>query len=117
MRSNCPATQDKVDTGVAGIEGYAGLHPGFMDLLQNPVQVDTGFLMNRHILDAGIGQAVDIRFGIGHHQMGIEGKFRNRAQSLDDGHAEGEIGYKMAVHQIEMDTVGPLLFDVFNFFS
>lgn len=46
------------------IEGHAGLHPGFMDLLQNAVQVDAGFLMNGHILDTGIGQVIDIRSGL-----------------------------------------------------
>ena len=117
MRSNCPATQDKVDTGRRRIEGHAGLHPGFMDLLQNAVQVDAGFLMNGHILDTGIGQVIDIRFWIGYHQMSIKGKFRNRTQGLDDRYAEGEVGYKMAVHHIDMDTAGPLLFDVFKFFS
>ena len=38
-------------------------------------------------------------------------------QSLDDGDAKGQVRHEMAVHQVEMDTICPLPFDVLNVFS
>ena len=34
------------------VEGNAAFHAGFMNLLQDPVEMGAGFLMNRNILDA-----------------------------------------------------------------
>ena len=51
------------------------------------------------------------------HEMGIERQFRAAAQGFDDRYAEGQVRYEMAVHQVEMDAVGPLPFNVLDFFG
>ena len=76
-----------------------------------------GFLMDRDVLDAGSSQAVDVGFRMFYHEMGIEGQLGAAAQSLDDGDAKGQVRHEMAVHQVEMDTICPLPFDVLNVFS
>lgn len=99
------------------VEGDAAFHAGFVDLLQDPVEMGAGFLMNRDVLDASSGQAVDVGFRMFYHEMGIEGQLGAAAQSLDDGDAKGQVRHEMAVHQVEMDTICPLPFDILNVFS
>lgn len=55
------------------VEGDAAFHAGFVDLLQDPVEMGAGFLMDRDVLDAGSSQAVDVGFRMFYHEMGIEG--------------------------------------------
>jgi hypothetical protein len=88
-----------------------------VDLLQDPVEMGAGFLMDRDVLDTGSSQAVDVGFRMFYHEMGIEGQLGAATQSLDDGDAKGQVRHEMAVHQVEMDTICPLPFDVLNVFS
>lgn len=99
------------------VEGDAAFHAGFVDLLQDPVEMGAGFLMDRDVLDAGSSQTVDVGFRMFYHEMGIEGQLGAAAQGLDDRDAKGQVRHEMAVHQVEMDTICPLPFDVLNVFS
>jgi hypothetical protein len=103
--------------GSRRIQGDAAFHAGFVDLLQDPVEMGAGFLMDRDVLDTGVSQAIDIGFRMFDHEVGIKRQFCAAAQGFDDGDAEGQVGYEMAVHQVEMDTIGSLLFNILNFFS
>ena len=49
------------------------------------------------------------------HEMHIKKKLRMRTQRFDDGRAEGEIGYEMVIHHIQVDQVGSPSFDILYF--
>ncbi len=64
------------------------------------------FDMNGHAVGAGLGKGFEEDVGAGAHQMDVKGQAAQRAKGLDDGGAEGNVGHKMAVHDVEVKPVG-----------
>ena len=51
-----------------------------------------------------------------YHEMGIDGQLGAATQNLDRV-SKVRFGTKWPIHQVEMDTICPLPFDVLNVFS
>ena len=56
---------------------------------------------------AGLGERLQIGVARRDHQMDVEDLVGMRPQRLHDVGADGDIGHKVAVHDIDMDPVGP----------
>jgi len=52
------------------------------------------------------GQLRDQRVGIGHHEVSIQGHGGNPSQRRNHRWTEGQIRYKVTIHQIEVEEIG-----------
>ncbi len=93
----------RVSTGVAGLMTTAGLHFVMRDLLEGAVKVAADLLVDGHHVGAGFGEGFDEVVGIFHHHVAVEGEFCDRAEGLDHGRAEGDVGDEVAVHDVDVD--------------
>ena len=88
-----------------------------MDLLQTAVQMFRRFGMDHDLVRPGLGESLDIRFRMFHHQMAVKEQFRHLADLRDDRRAEGQIGHEIAIHDIDVYPVGPAGLDFTDFLS
>jgi len=86
-----------------GIEDDAGLHVVIGDVGEGAVEVGAGLVMDADPIRAGFGEGRDEVVGILDHQVAIEWKLRRFAQRFDDRWAEGDVGHKVAVHDVDVD--------------
>ena len=70
------------------------------------MDVGPGFDMHRNNVGAGFGKRLEIGIARCDHQMDIECLFGVRTDGANDVWADGNVGNKMAVHDIDMDPVG-----------
>jgi hypothetical protein len=61
--------------------------------------------MDRDDIGTGLGKGLQIGLGRGDHQMHIKGHFGVLAQRFDQAGAEGDIGHKMPIHDVEMQPI------------
>ena len=101
--------------GRSGIQGDPGLDALGMDLLQAAVQVFRCFGMNHDLVRPGLGEILDIRFGMFHHEMAVKEQFRHLADFRDDRRAEGQVRHEIAIHDVDVYPVGPAGFDFTDF--
>ena len=66
--------------------------------------------MNGQDIGSGIHEVAEITVGLGDHQMDV---YRsavprgNRLKGPDDHRAGGDVGHEMAVHDVDVEIVGP----------
>ena len=87
------------------IDRHSCLRAGLPDRGKRPVKMPADFGMNSNDLSPGITECPDIRVWRTDHQMGIETLGRTRTQIGDHRRAEGDIGHKITVHDIEMHPI------------
>ena len=80
-----------------------------LDLLHGPVQVNAPFLVNDERVRTGLGEGFEKLVGVVDHEMHFEGQPRDGPQPLDDDRAEGQVGNEVAVHYVDVNSVGPPL--------
>ena len=80
-----------------------------LDLLHGPVQVNAPFLVNDERVRTGLGEGFEKLVGVVDHQMHFEGQPRDGPQPLDDDRAEGQVGNEVAVHYVDVNSIGPPL--------
>ena len=91
--------------GRGGIQGHRGLGPGFLDLVDEAVQVHRGFHVNPQPIGPGRHKGLDVALGIADHQVDIQGQAGGPAQGPGDRRADGDIGDEMPVHDVHVDPV------------
>ena len=90
--------------GSGGIDDHTGFAAMGLNEVERAVQVDAGFLMDGNPVGTGFGEGGDELIGIFDHQMAIEGNAGKRlAERSDYGRADGDVGDKVAVHDVEME--------------
>jgi len=98
--------------GRCRVERHPGSHPGFAELLEEPVKVSGGLGVDDHHLATGIDERSPVPLRLVHHQVGFEGQ---PALGTDRGHhvrAVGDPGHKGPVHDVPLDAVSARCFEV-----
>ena len=93
----------RVSTGVAGLMTTPGRHAVLDDVLEGAVQVAADLLLDGDHVGAGLGEGGDEGVGILDHQVAVERELGDRADGLDHGRAEGDVGDEVAVHDVDVD--------------
>ena len=65
----------------------------------------------------GFGEGVEERIDRRDHQVNVERLLGVRPKRLHDTGADGEVGHEMAVHDVDVDPVGPGLIDRAHFLA
>jgi hypothetical protein len=65
--------------------------------------MNASFLMDRNPVGTGFDEFGDEKIGMLDHQVAIERNFEVRAETLHHRRTYGEIGDKVAVHDVEME--------------
>jgi hypothetical protein len=73
--------------------------------------VDAGFLVNGDLIGAGLNEERRVAIRVSDHEVDVESEAGGFTDRFDDGDSDGEIGYEMAVHDIEMEQRSPSAFD------
>jgi len=95
------------------VESNGGGTSGGPDVTKSTVEVracldvdnDDSWLAVRSLSHLGELGKHGVRAFLAHHELGLEGKAGITAAPLDSVRSEGQVGYKVAVHDIELDTV------------
>ena len=93
--------------GGAWIEGDAGLLAERADRLQRAVDMRARLDMHGDDVGAGLGEGFQIGVAWRDHQVHVEQLPAVWAQRLHDVGADRDVGHEMAVHDVDMDPVGP----------
>jgi hypothetical protein len=80
--------------------------PSPFDLLHHPVQVAAGLGMHHDNIGPGLGKLFHIPFRFFNHQVHIQRQAGYLAYRLHHQWADGDVWYKAAIHDINMDVVG-----------
>src|ERR1019366_4726500 len=67
------------------------------------MQVAADFLLNRDQVGTGLDEGGDEGIRVLDHQVAVDGQLGDRADGLDHGRSEGDVGNEVAVHDIDMD--------------
>ena len=83
----------------------SGLHSTGPDMTQRALEVIADLHVNRNPGHWSSDELVDEWVGFGHHQVCVEGDLRSPRDVANHEGAEGEVGYEVAVHDIEMQQI------------
>ena len=100
--------------GCGGVEGDTGLHACLVYLVDDTVEVGTGFVV--HIHHHGT-QGLDLRdklLGLHDHEVYVEGLLAQASYMLEHWEPKRDVGNKHAIHHIEMEPVGLTTIDHIN---
>ena len=100
--------------GGAGLEAYAG---GAAEVVDAFDQIDGilaghGFDVKGQILAAGLAEGGDVVDGIADHQVHIHHQATGAGEGFDDVGPHGEVGHKVAIHDVHVQKIGPRALDV-----
>ena len=90
---------------------WSGVPAGFPDYGNLPVQMARRLTVDGNPIGAGFEKPGNDGIRAIHHQMHIQWQPRFLFEGGNELGAEGQIGNEMTVHNIDMDQVGPGLFD------
>lgn len=91
--------------GRRGVQGNAGLFPQSVNLLDRPVEVGRGFLVDDDRVGARAREALDKIFRRLHHQVSLEEKAGDRPQGFESDRPERDVWDKAAVHDVNLDAI------------
>ena len=106
---------ERVD-GRRGIDDHTGLCPMILDVMKGAIQVDAGFLMHRDPVRAGLHEVRNELVRVLNHEVTIERQVGDFAEGTHDGRTDGDVGNKMAVHDVDMDDGSAAFGGAFNAF-
>src|SRR5438874_2366569 len=72
----------------------------------------SGFGMNGDHIGAGIDKCGNVPVRIGNHQVNVQWEPRYFPDGFQDYRANGDIGYEMTVHHIDMQQLSTCVFDL-----
>ena len=81
--------------------------PERLDVLQRAVQVVVAFPVNEQRIGAGLGKVVEERIGFEIIRCVSSGSRVTGPKGPDDRRAHREIGYKVSIHDVDVDPIGP----------
>jgi hypothetical protein len=90
--------------GRGGIKHYAGFASMRSDEVETAIEMDASLLMDGYPVGASFREFGNEEIGILDHEVTIERDFELAAKRANHGWAYGEIGDKVAVHDIEMEN-------------
>src|SRR5207249_6676063 len=90
-----------------GIDDHARAFAERFDALYRAMQVGVAFPVDEEGIGSGLGEGLEKRIWVRHHQMRLEGKTRHRPQRLHDGWPHRQVRYEVPVHNIHVDAIGP----------
>ena len=85
------------------IEHHRRLHAVVGDQLERAVQVAAGLVVDADPVGPGVGKRGDELVGILDHQVAIERQVGDLAQAFHHRRPDGDVGHKMAVHDVDVD--------------
>ena len=90
------------------VQHHPGNLPQVANLGKGAVQMDRrpGLAMDQQVIGAGLGEILEIMFGLDHHQVDIDRFCRRLAHRGDHHRADREVGNEPPIHHIDMDPVG-----------
>ena len=103
------------DIGCARVDGDAGFHASFVNLLDAAMQVVACFLMHGHVFGAVGGNLFDPLFGMDNHHVDVHGLANDGLKGGHHWEAEADVGDEGAVHHVEMKHVGFTLVEHLDF--
>src|SRR5215472_17719709 len=74
----------------------------------------TRFLMNQDLIRSRLYKCGGVSVRIRNHKMNIQLHLSGLAEGLDNWRAQGDIGDKMAVHDVHVDHLAPYGFELSN---
>ena len=102
--------------GCSRIDDDPSLHASCLDLLQGSVNMNGCFSMNGQNISPSLGKGFNVVFRIGHHEMAVKDQFAVGPHGSNHICPKGNIGYEMAIHDIDMDIFHTGFFQAFEFF-
>jgi hypothetical protein len=87
-----------------------------MDKLDGPVQVGAGLIMYSDYFRTMFSEPLDITVRVNDHKMYVERLLGVFLDLLQYREAKRKIGYKKAVHDVDMKKVGTAVIDHLNVF-
>jgi len=88
-----------------GVERHTCLSATGFDLLDDPVQVRAGLLMDGDHIRASLDERFDVLLRGGDHQMGLKRQAGTAPHGLDNHGSHGDVRHKMAIHDIDLDAL------------
>ena len=92
--------------GRVRIEGKACAHACGLYLAEDRVQMRASLQMDRENIGSCGCKGGYVALGPHNHEVDIEHLGGVGTECLNDGHAEGEVGHKLAIHHIYMHPIG-----------
>ena len=80
------------------------------------MDVDCRFSMYGQNISPSLGKGFNVVFRIGHHEMAVKNQLAVGPHGRHHIRPKGNIGYKMAIHDIDMDIFHTGFFQPFEFF-
>src|SRR5581483_2307693 len=95
----------------------ACLLTGSFDLLNDAVKMGADLLVNDDDIGSGMGKGFDVVLRVGNHQMGFKRKGGGAAYRFHNYWPHCDIGHKMAVHHVNLDTLSAAYFGLAYLFA
>lgn len=94
-----------------GVDGHSGLYAKFCNLVQQAVQMVSGFGVDANEVCAGLSKFSHVVFGVGNHQVAIQGEAGALLDAGGNARAKADVGDEMTVHDIQVNEACAAVFD------
>src|SRR5215471_4713007 len=61
--------------------------------------------MHDDTIGPGLREILDVLFRVGNHQVGFKGERSTAPSCFDDQRSHGDVGHKMAIHDVDLYTL------------
>ena len=99
------------------IKRQTGNCPKAADFPQQRTRIVDRFDVDRHQVGPRLAESLQVAARFGNHQVKIQRQAGRTANGLDHGKTETDVGHEMPIHDIQMQDLGPGLFQAANFLS
>lgn len=100
-----------VAEGSCGVDCYSGLYAQFCNLVQQTIQVVGGFGVDADEVSAGLSKFSHVVFGVGNHQVAIQGEVGALLDAGGNAWAKADVGNEMTVHDIQVNKTCAAIFN------
>ena len=106
--------QHEIDIGEHRLDGVdrcgrvecdAGALAGALDALERPVQMSARLGVDGDAIGTGIGEGLDVGIDRRDHQVNVEGAIAMGPERRNDTRADGQVGYEVPVHHVDVQPV------------
>ena len=99
------------------IEGNPRFLSERLHSLNRTMKMRSGFRMNGQDIGARFRERIEERVDGSDHEMNIERQFTVPAKRFDDSRTDGEVRNEMAIHDVDVNPIGPCFIDRADFFA
>ena len=104
-------------TLVPGLMLESRAEPERSDLQSRGRRVRHGFRVNRQVIGPGARERVDEAERLDDHEVNVERKRGEPAHGFDQHRPEGEVGYELPVHHVDVEKVRSRALDAGDLFA